>query len=171
MDIYRFHIRLIHPRKRSQRKHNLFNSLSAHLHRLHHLGQIGHQVVSIYYHTIMTTVGHISETIEKLNLRHYTKTYGYDTFAKDVSVKTNPEQLMEHLKYMQDQSLEIIESLSAKDLQQAVEPTKVPHPVAKTKFEAIDWNVKHVMWHCGQIASIKRIVDVPPYDYGIKKRV
>lgn len=35
--------------------------------------QVGHQIVSIYYHTIMTTVGHISEIIEKVNLRGYTK--------------------------------------------------------------------------------------------------
>ncbi|WOC40321.1 DinB family protein [Polaribacter sp. HL-MS24] len=129
--------------------------------------QIGHQIISIYYHTIMSVVGHISEIIEKLDLRLYTKRYGYDTAAKDLIDKTNPKQLKEDLKYMQGQSLRVIKSLSQNELQQAVESTKIPHPVAKTKFEAIDWNIKHTMWHCGQIAILKRIVD-QPYNYGLK---
>ena len=130
--------------------------------------QVGHQIISIYYHTIMTTVGHISELIEKLNLRQYTKLCGYDTFAKDMVGKMHPKQLKEHLEHMQGQSLKVIESLSENELHKPVEPTKVPHPVAKTKFEAVDWNIKHTMWHCGQIATLKRIVH-RPYDYGLKK--
>lgn len=130
--------------------------------------QVGHQIISIYYHTIMTTVGHIPELIEKLNLRHYTEICNYDTNAKNMVGKTNPKQLMEHLGYMQEQSLRVIESLSENDLPKAVKPTKVPHPVAKTKFEAIDWNIKHTMWHCGQIATWKRIVD-HSHDFGLKK--
>lgn len=130
--------------------------------------QVGHQIVSIYYHTIMTTVGHISEIIEKLNLRRYTKMCTFDTLPKNMVGQTDPVQLLEHLKFMQEQSLAVIRSLSRKDLQNKVEPTKMPHPIAKTKFEAIDWNIKHVMWHCGQIATIKRIVD-NAYDYGLKR--
>lgn len=131
--------------------------------------QIGHQIISIYYHTIMTTVGHIPELIEKMNLRQYTKLCGYDTFAKDMTELSDPEKLKEDLKQMQDKSLEVISSLSENDLWESVEPTKVPHPVAKTKFEAIDWNIKHTMWHCGQMAVLKRMVD-RPYDYGLQKR-
>ena len=130
--------------------------------------QVGHQIISIYYHTIMTTVGHISELIENLDLRLYTKICNYNTFASDMVGKTDSKQLLEHLKLMQEQSLAVISSLSEDELQNAVEPTKVPHPVAKTKFDAIDWNIKHTMWHCGQIATIKRIVD-NSFDYGIKK--
>nr|WP_299000084.1 DinB family protein [uncultured Allomuricauda sp.] len=130
--------------------------------------QVGHQIISIYYHTIMTTVGHIPELIEKLNLRFYTELCNYNTFAKEMVGKTNPEQLMEHLEYMQERSLGVIESLSKNDLQKAVKPTKVPHPVAKTKFEAIDWNIKHTMWHCGQIATWKRIV-YRAHDFGVKQ--
>ena len=130
--------------------------------------QVGHQIISIYYHTIMTTVGHIPDLIEKLNLRQYTETSGYDTFAKDMIGKTSPKELKAHLEYIQGQSLRIIESLTVSDLWKAVEPTKVPHPVAKTKFEAIDWNIKHTMWHCGQIAILKRMVD-HPHDFGVKK--
>ncbi len=130
--------------------------------------QIGHQIISIYYHTIMTTVGHISEIIEKLNLGHYTEICKYDTYAKEMVGKTDPKQLMEHLKIMQGKSLKVIGSLSVNDLHETIEPTKVPHPIAKTKFDAIDWNIKHTMWHCGQIATIKRIVDYS-FEFGVKR--
>ena len=78
-----------------------------------------------------------------------------------------PDRLRSDLAFMQEGSLEIIHSLSEGDLHKALEPLKDPHPVAKTKFEAIDWNIKHTMWHCGQMASWKRMVD-QPYDYGLK---
>ncbi len=48
-----------------------------------------------------------------------------------------------------------------------LEPTPVAHPVAKTKFEAIDWNIKHTMYHCGQIGILRRIVD-KRYDFGLR---
>lgn len=130
--------------------------------------QVGHLIISIYYHTIMTTVGHKSELIESLNLRHYTEWCNYDTLAKNSVGKTSPEQLCKNLATMQENALSVIKRLTVKDLWSKVEPTKVRHPVAKTKFEAIDWNIKHTMWHCGQIATIKRIVD-KAYDYGIKE--
>ena len=131
--------------------------------------QIGHLVVSIYYHSIMTTVGHLPELLEKIDLRSYTKLCGYDTFAQEMKGTWTPAELKPDLQLMQDKSLEVINSLSGSDLWQPVEPTKVPHPVAKTKFDAIDWNVKHTMWHCGQMATIKRLVD-KPYDYGLERR-
>ncbi|UWX53797.1 DinB family protein [Maribacter litopenaei] len=131
--------------------------------------QVGHLVVSIYYHTIMTTVGHMPELIEQLNLRLYTKLCGYDTHAKEMAGTWAPVKLTADLQTMQDTSLEVIDSLSIPDLWQPIEPLKVPHPVAKTKFEAIDWNVKHTMWHCGQMATIKRPVN-QPYDYGLQRR-
>lgn len=131
--------------------------------------QVGHLIVSIYYHSIMTTVGHLSELLEKMDLRSYTKLCGYDTFAQEMKGHWTPEKLRSDLEQMQAKSLNVISSLSVTDLWQPVAPTKVPHPVAKTKFEAIDWNVKHSMWHCGQMATIKRLVD-QPYDYGLQRR-
>ncbi|PIB32722.1 DinB family protein [Maribacter sp. 4G9] len=132
--------------------------------------QIGHLVVSIYYHSIMTTVGHLPELLDQMDLRSYTKLCGYDTFAQEMAGHWTPEQLKLDLERMQNKSLEAINSLSGIDLWEPVEPTKVPHPVAKTKFEAIDWNIKHTMWHCGQMATIKRLVD-KPYDYGLQRRI
>ena len=78
--------------------------------------QVGHQIISIYYHTIMTTVGHISELIENLDLRLYTEICNYNTFASDMVGKTDSKQLLEHLKLMQEQSLAVISDLSENDL-------------------------------------------------------
>lgn len=130
--------------------------------------QLGHQIISIYYHTMMTTVGHVPELLETMDLRSYTRLSGYDTQPKAVVGQFSPQQLRKDLKIMEDKSLEIIATLSDEDLDQPVLPTKMPHPVATTKFEAIDWNIKHTMWHCGQIATWKRMVD-KPHDFGIRK--
>lgn len=132
--------------------------------------QVGHQIVSIYYHSVMTTVGHKFDVIEKLNLKWYTEMCTYDSSPEAMHENVSPKILREHLVYMQKTAMDVLESLSVKNLQEQVEPTKMKHPVARTKFEAIDWNIKHIMWHCGQISSIKRIIHTP-YDFGIKKPV
>ncbi len=92
----------------------------------------------------------------------------FDTSPSEMVGKTTPEVLRSHLIHMQEKSIEVINSLSPEDLQDDLEPTKIPHPVARIKFEAIDWNIKHVMRHCGQIASIMRIVD-KAYDFGLRR--
>ncbi|WP_216824389.1 hypothetical protein [Emticicia sp. TH156] len=38
---------------------------------------------------------------------------------------------------------------------------------SKTKFEALDWNIKHTLWHCRQIGLLKRVVD-KRYDFGLR---
>ena len=31
------------------------------------------------------------------------------------------------------------------------------HPVAKAKLDVLDWNIKHTMWHCGQLGILVMI--------------
>jgi hypothetical protein len=69
---------------------------------------------------------------------------------------------------MQGRSLEIIKELAPENLHAALEPTRIPHPIAKTKFESLDWNIKHTMYHCGQIGILKRVVD-KRYDFGFRR--
>lgn len=57
---------------------------------------------------------------------------------------------------MQNKSLEIIKNLKNSDFNSELHPTGPSHPIAKTKFEALDWNIKHTMWHCGKIGVIKK---------------
>jgi len=77
-------------------------------------------------------------------------------------------ELKNHLEIIEKKSIEIINSLTQEELKNDLIPGKVEHPVAKTKFEAIDWNIKHTMWHCGQIASLKRTLG-NPYKFELKK--
>ena len=82
--------------------------------------------------------------------------------------KADPTQLRNQLFLLQARSLDTIGALSEEDLDKDIEPTQVPHPVAKSKFEAIDWNIKHTMWHCGQIGILKRIID-ERFDFGLQR--
>jgi uncharacterized damage-inducible protein DinB len=73
------------------------------------------------------------------------------------------------LLFSQQKVIDTIDTLTSDDLTQDVlQPVKQKHPVAETKLEAVSWNIKHTMWHCGQIASIKRLIH-GGYDYGIPK--
>jgi uncharacterized damage-inducible protein DinB len=68
---------------------------------------------------------------------------------------------------MQQKSLAVLTTLLDSELDNALEPTPTPHPIATTKREAIDWNIKHTMYHCGQIGLIKRVVD-KRHDFGLR---
>lgn len=130
--------------------------------------QVGHLIISIYYHSVMVIVGHQKIILELVPMREYTKLFSFDTIPKNAVGKTEPIELKRYLKVVEDKSIEVISELSPEKLQTELEPTKMPHPVASTKLEALSWNIKHTMWHCGQIAVIKRIID-QPYDYGLRR--
>ena len=129
--------------------------------------QTGHLTISIYYHSIMVIKGHQMDLLQKIPVKEYNELYN-QTQAQDTIGKMKPENLLNDLKQMQSKSLEIINQLQDENLNTSLEPTQAPHPIAKNKFEALDWNIKHTMWHCGQLAVLKRIVD-KRYDFGLKK--
>jgi hypothetical protein len=68
---------------------------------------------------------------------------------------------------MQSKSLETIKSLNEENLDDPLEPTKDPSPVAKIKSESIAWNVQHCWWHFGQIGILKRVID-KRYDFNVQ---
>nr|WKN37432.1 DinB family protein [Tunicatimonas sp. TK19036] len=129
--------------------------------------QAGHLIMSFYFHSIMVIRGHQMDLLQKIPVQEYDS---YFTVAEPVQSvgKTNPETLESHLALMQEKSLEVIRSLSVAELDDALEPTKTPHPIAKTKYEALDWNIKHTMWHCGQLGIIKRALH-GRYDFGLNR--
>ena len=128
--------------------------------------QIGHLIMGIYFNAVILTVGHRKEVFSKMPLRDYG-----DYFTKgspaDAVGKVAPEILMFHFEYMKSLSIEVLKSLKDEDLDQPLEPSRVPHPFAKQKYEVIDWNIKHVMWHCGQIGLLKRVLGTR-HDFGLK---
>ncbi|HEX5170671.1 MAG TPA: DinB family protein [Cyclobacteriaceae bacterium] len=128
--------------------------------------QVGHLILSFYYHTMAVITGHQKDILEKVPLKEYNDLFGIGSSLKRAT-KTDPETLKNRLVLMEQRSLDTIRSLSSKELQNDLESTRMPHPVAKNKFEALDWNIKHTMWHCGQIAILKRVVD-ERFDFGWK---
>jgi hypothetical protein len=128
--------------------------------------QAGHLIISFYYHTVMVTVGHQMEILQQMPLKEYSQLF---TTAPPANAKgkITPEQLQRHLLFMQQRSVEVIRSLSPTDLEAALVPSQQPHPIAKNKKEALDWNIQHTMYHCGQIGLLKRVVD-KRYDFGLR---
>lgn len=129
--------------------------------------QVGHLILSFYYHSIMVITGHRMDILQQVPMREYDKLFTHAAPIEAVG-KTDPARLRDQLFLLQAKSLDTIRALSPEDLEKNIEPTGVPHPVAKTKFEAIDWNIKHTMWHCGQIGILKRVID-RRFDFGLQR--
>lgn len=127
--------------------------------------QTGHLIVSLYYHSIMVIVGHQTDVLQQVPLKEYSQLFT-NTAAGNSSGKISPEQLQLHLHFMQQRSLQVINSLSPADLEADLVPSQPAHPIATNKYEALEWNIQHTMWHCGQIGLLKRIVD-KRYDFGL----
>lgn len=128
--------------------------------------QVGHQIISHYYHIMMATTGHQKEILEQIPIKQYADWYTFNSTASQTDNKETIESLEKNLLLMQQKSIEVIKELSPNLLEQELEPLEPAHPVAKTKFEAIDWNIKHTLWHCGQIAMLKRVIN-EPYSFGL----
>ena len=129
--------------------------------------QVGHLIMSHYFHTVMVIVGHQKDLLEKIPMRQYDEIFTNGQ-PSDAMGKVDAMVLLDQLKLMQRRSVEIMKSLGPENLHGALEPTRIPHPVAKTKFESLDWNIKHTMYHCGQIGILKRVLDVR-YDFGFRR--
>ncbi|MCS3795557.1 DinB family protein [Niastella sp. OAS944] len=129
--------------------------------------QAGHLIMSHYFHSVMVIVGHLKDVFPVVPLQQYDKLFT-NADPKDSIGVTKPQELHDKLMFIQKRSIEVISSLTDADLEQPLVPSPTPHPIAKTKYEALDWNIKHTMYHCGQIGMIKRIVD-QRYDFGLRK--
>lgn len=129
--------------------------------------QVGHLIMSFYFHSIMVISGHQPDILQKIPLREY------DSFFTDARPELSqgkfvPQILHEQLMMMEQKSMAIISSLSTDDLDSPLHASSTKHPMANTKFEALDWNIKHTFWHGGQIGMLKRIVH-ERYDFGLRR--
>ena len=127
--------------------------------------QVGHLIISCYYHSVMVITGHQMDILQQIPMKEYSQFF-HNTATHEYAGKTKPEDLKNQLKLMQEKSISIIQSLNPDELEKPLVPTPMPHPIARTKFEAIDWNIKHTMWHCGQLGILKRVVH-ERYDFGL----
>ena len=130
--------------------------------------QVGHLIVSYYYHSVMVTVGHQPDILKEVPLREYSAWFAYGSHPRQAVGQVAVPELREQLAFMGEQSLAVIRALPPEELDHALEPTSVVHPVASNQWEALDWNVKHTMWHCGQLGILKRVVN-ERFDFGLRK--
>lgn len=128
--------------------------------------QVGHLIVSHYFHSVMVIKGHQMDILQTIPMREYSDLFTASA-PKSALGKTSSETLLVNLKMMQQKSIDILRSVSISELNSPLEPTPTPHPIAKTKFEAIDWNIKHTMYHCGQIGILSRVVG-KRFDFGLR---
>ena len=128
--------------------------------------QTGHLIVSLYYHSILVIVGHQMDILQQVPLKEYSQLFT-NAAPANASGKMKPEQLQAHLLFMQQRSIGVIKSLSPAGLEASLAPVQPPHPIAKNKWEALEWNIQHTMWHCGQIGLLKRIID-KRFDFGLQ---
>ncbi|WP_345950398.1 DinB family protein [Mucilaginibacter sp. PAMB04274] len=129
--------------------------------------QAGHILVGIYFHSIMVVIGHQMDVLQKIPLKDYADRF-MDKSPEEAAENVNPEELYEQLLFMQQKSIQTLSALPESGLDNALEPSPTPHPIAHNKFEALDWNIKHTMWHCGQLGMLKRVVD-ERFDFGLKR--
>lgn len=128
--------------------------------------QTGHLIVSLYYHSILAIAGHQMDMLQQLPLKEYSQHFT-NAAPLDVKGKFKPDHLQAHLLFMQQRSLEVINALSATDLDAELMPVQPQHPIAKKKGEALEWNIQHTMWHCGQVGLLKRVVD-KRFEFGLQ---
>ena len=121
--------------------------------------QVGHLTISNIYHCITLIHGAPKELFGKVDIRTMAALYGMGSDPVASAGQTSTEVLMERLMLVQKECISSMERVTADQLDQPLEPTRFPHPVAKIKREVLSWNVQHVMWHCGQLGLIKRLID------------
>ncbi|WP_430906588.1 DinB family protein [Maribacter sp. 2-571] len=130
--------------------------------------QVGHIILSTYYHSILVVTGHQRDVLEHLPLKKYNQLYAFKTSPANTTEALPTSLLHEHLDFIEKKSIAVISSLDQKDLSSALVPGKVEHPIAKNKYKAVDWNIKHTMWHCGQLATLRRVLG-NTYDFGLSQ--
>lgn len=121
--------------------------------------QAGHLVISQFYHAIMVIAGPQYRLNQGVPLKDYAALFSRESApVAKFPAEFTPKNFRCHLDIVNAEARAVLMSLKEEDLDQPLEPTAYPHPIAKTKIEALTWCFRHEMWHCGQISMIKRVL-------------
>jgi DinB superfamily len=123
--------------------------------------QVGHLIVSQYYHAVAVITGPNLALFNDVPLKDYFPIYSMFTKSVNNELKPSPDKLLMELDIVNKYAHKQLDTLTDADLDAALEPTRFPHPIATTKYEALTWNFRHEMWHLGQISTLKRILGHP----------
>lgn len=118
--------------------------------------QIGHILTTRYFFTVACIAKDRSAFGKAVPMKQYREWYAKGTSPRlALSEKPGKDVLMQHLDIVEEFALEVLDTLAVDELSSAA---LYENGVAKTKYEALTFSLKHQMWHNGQIALIKRIV-------------
>lgn len=132
--------------------------------------QIGHLTLSIYYYNVVL-IGSPQENISnEINVKKYSEFFMSGEKRNEIQIEFTREIILKNWNLLKVKAIEFISKLSDKELNNEIFKLPNEHPFAKIKEDAISWNIKHTMWHCGQIATLQRIVD-KPFDITIQTKV
>jgi len=123
--------------------------------------QAGHLVISEYFNAIIVVKGSNKDVQENIPLREYATLFAMGSDPSKVTKEFTPERLNKDLDFVHKIAKDVLLSLSEEELDKPLEPSKFPHPTAKTKLEALSWHFKHEIWHSGQMAMIRRQIGKP----------
>lgn len=120
--------------------------------------QIGHIILANYLHGIASISG-ISNTLrEKINVPDYIKFYGPKSNPSQFEQeKPSKKKLLEVYEFTQSIILKNVDDITDSELEKN---TEVPNPSVTTKYQALLWLAQHQSWHNGQIAILKRLLDL-----------
>ncbi|MBI1836859.1 MAG: DinB family protein [Flavobacteriia bacterium] len=121
--------------------------------------QLGHLILSFNYYNVVLLVGPNEIVKETIDLKKYAEFFYKGNKKLEIKSHFQIQQLKSDWDFMCDLSIKTIGNLNEKELNKEIFKLPKEHPFVKTKEDSISWNIKHTMWHCGQIAQLKRIVD------------
>ncbi|MFN3997985.1 DinB family protein [Algoriphagus sp.] len=121
----------------------------------------GHLIVSQYFHSIAVITGPNVEIFKEIPLSDYFPIYSMMTKSTSNELKPEPSILLAELEIINTYANRELNKLTDTNLEEPLEPTKMAHPIAKTKYEALTWSFRHEMWHLGQISTLRRIIGLP----------
>lgn len=121
--------------------------------------QLGHLIISKPFQLVIAPIARTKEIYDVVPFRDYLKLYGMGTKpAKRLEESPDSEELLKHFNAVQKFCLEKLKHF---DVNKLDEPTEVPHPLAKTKYECLMWSFQHEIWHCGRLSMIRRALGKP----------
>ncbi|WP_025763504.1 DinB family protein [Dyadobacter tibetensis] len=129
--------------------------------------QVGHLIISYYFHSIVSVFGHQSEYLSQIPVKEYSALFTKGN-PRHIPATISAEILRNQLEITSVYSLKFIGTITEDMLEKKLAMGKTPHPVATNVYEALDWNIKHTMWHCGQLGMLKRAIN-GRWDFGLRE--
>jgi hypothetical protein len=121
--------------------------------------QVGHLAVAEYRLAIERIRG-TKPSDDDLIPRHFLKLFGKgSTVTGDPGDYPGPDEIRTVLDHVHVASLKELQKLPLTELDR---PPVSPHPLAKTKLDALNFCGQHEMLHAGQIGLLRRLLGYKP---------